>query len=79
MKWEIVRNERYTSRDTTHRGICPRYNKEAEIFIHLSGSKEAVNDLQPRFSSHFKGCNLQKVPSCIDCPLMDEYKNSHDY
>lgn len=79
MKYEMVSNKQYISPTTTWSGICPRFSKKAEIFIQLQGSTKSKDDLQVGFSPYFKGCNQLKEHFCIDCPLMEEYKKSHDY
>lgn len=45
MAWKIVRNKDYTSRDTYHRGECPRFRETATLSIHLSGKQVSKHDL----------------------------------
>lgn len=85
MKWQPVRNESYTSRDTYCRGECPRFGESAMLSIHLSGKQGSKYDLQPTFTPAIKECSLlkdrdDKNTSCmISCPIFEKYKNSHDY
>ena len=52
MKWKLVRNKDYSSRDTYCRGECPRFNESATIFIHLRGKQGSKFDLQLTFTPH---------------------------
>lgn len=84
MKWKPVRNESYNTRDTYHRGECPKYNETATVFIHLSGKQESRYDLQPTFTPYIKECSLLKEKgakntACVSCPVFEAYKNSHSY
>ncbi len=85
MAWKIVRNKDYTSRDTYHRGECPRFKETATLSIHLSGKQVSKYDLQPSFFPQLKECSLlnekhEKDKSCMfGCCCFEEYKNSHSY
>ena len=85
MAWKIVRNKDYTSRDTYHRGECPRFKENATLSIHLSGKQVSKYDLQPSFFPQLKECSLlnekhEKDSSCMfGCRCFEEYKNSHSY
>ena len=85
MKWKLVRNKDYSSRDTYCRGECPRFNESATIFIHLSGKQGSKFDLQLTFTPHIKECSLLKEKNdnnaacMLSCPIFEAYKNSHDY
>lgn len=85
MIWQPVRNKNYSSRETYHQGKCPRFNESATLSIYLSGKQSEKNDLQPNFSPRLDGCSLlqeknDKNTACmLWCPLMEDYKNSHDY
>ena len=48
-KWQPIRNNDYSSRDTYCQGECPRFGAEVILAIHLSGKKESESDLQPTF------------------------------
>lgn len=85
MKWQSVRNENYSSRDTYYRGECPRFSENATLSIHLSGKQIGKSDLQLTFTPHIKECSLlkeknEKNTACmLSCTIFEEYKNSHDY
>ena len=84
-KWNPIRNENYSSRDTYWRGRCPKFIEDATLFIYLSGKQVCKSDLQLTFTPHFKECSLlkernDKDTSCmLSCPIFEAYKNSHDY
>lgn len=85
MKWKVVRNESYNTRDTYQRGECPKFNETATLFIHLSGEQKSRYDSHPTFTPHIIECSLlkekgDKNTSCmLSCPVFEAYKNSHDY
>lgn len=85
MAWQPIRNKDYYSRDTYHRGECPRVKETATLSIHLSGKQVSKYDLQPSFSPFIKECSLlnekhEKDTSCtFGCRCFEEYKQSHDY
>ena len=85
MKWQPVRNENYSSRDTYCRGECPRFNESATLSIHLSGKQVSKYDLQPTFTPRIKECSLlkeknDKNTACtLSCPIFEAYKNSRSY
>ena len=85
MAWKIVRNKDYNSRDTYHRGECPRFKETATLSIHLSGKQVSKHDLGLSFSPCLKECSLlnekrEKDTSCMfGCRCFEEYKQSHDY
>mgnify|MGYP000065390534 CR=1 FL=1 len=85
MPRQPVRNKDYNNRDTSYRGICPRFNKAATLSIHLSGVKIAKTDLDLGFHVAGFECNIlndinDRRNTCrLDCPIMEEYKNSHSY
>lgn len=85
MAWQIVRNKDYNSRDTYHRGDCPRFRETATLSIHLSGKQICKTDLQPTFSCRLKECSLlkeknEKDTACmLGCSLLKDYENTHDY
>ena len=80
----IVRNEEYKNKETYYEGLCPKYNKRARILISLKGRIESKQDLQPTFTPYFRECilleteNLKHYP-CIECPIFEDFKNSHSY
>ncbi len=84
MKWNIIRNKDYYSRDTYHKCKCPKYGETATISIELCGTKQSKNDCGLTPSPHIKECSLlkkcgEKNITCIECPCFEEYKNSHSY
>ena len=85
MKWQPVRNENYSFRDTYYRGECPKYIESATLSIHLSGEQKGKSDLQITFTPNIKECSLlkeknDKHTTCmLSCPIFEAYKNSHDY
>ena len=85
MKWQPVRNENYSFRDTDCRGKCPIYNENATLSLHLIGKQICKSDLQPTFTPRIKECSLlkeknEKNAACmLACTIFEEYKNSHDY
>lgn len=85
MKWQLVRNKEYNSRDTHWRGECPRFIESATLAIHLSGKQGSKSDLQLTFIPYIKECSLlkeknDKNTACmLSCPVFEAYKNSHDY
>ena len=85
MKWQPIRNENYSSRNTYSKGECPRFKESAELSIHLTGKQPYKTDLQPTFTPHIKECSLlkeknEKNTACmLSCPIFEAYKNSHDY
>ena len=86
MALKIVRNKDYNSRDTYHRGECPRFpNKTATLFIQLSGSKIAKDDLDSIYHVASFECSIlndtnDKRNTCrLDCPIIKEFRNSHSY
>ena len=85
MKWQPIRNNDYSSRETCCRGECPRFVESAALSIHLSGNQRSKADLQLTFTPHLKECSLlkeknDKNTACmLSCPIYEAYKNSHDY
>ena len=85
MKWQPIRNNDYSSRDTYHRGDCPIFIQTATISIHLSGKQESKSNSNLIFTPYIKECSLLKEKniknkSCmLLCPIFEAYKNSHDY
>lgn len=85
MKWQPIRNENYSSRDTYCSGECPRFSENATLSIHLSGKQMSKSDSQLTFTPHIKECSLlkeknDKNTACmLLCPIFKTYKNSHDY
>ena len=85
MKWQPIRNEDYSSRDTCWRGECPRFIESATLSIYLRGKQGSASDLQPTFTPHIKECSLLKEKNekntvcMLSCPVFEAYKNSHDY
>ena len=85
MKWQPIRNESYTSRDTDCRGEGPRFGESAMLSIHLSGKQGGKYDLQPTFTPYMKECSLlkekgEKNTACtLSCPVFEAYKKSHSY
>ncbi len=84
MKWQPVRNQNYSSRDTSYRGECPRFNENATLSIHLSGKQIGKYDLRPTFTPYIKECSLlietnDKNTACmLSCPVFEAYKKSYD-
>ena len=85
MKWQPIRNENYSSRDTYYSGKCSNFNENATLSIELSGNKICKFDLQPSFTSHIKECSLLKQKNkknavcMLTCNVFEEYKKSYDY
>lgn len=85
MKWQPIRNNDYSFRETSYRGECPRFNESATLSIQLSGKQESKTDLQLLFTPRFKECSLLKEKNdkntvcMLSCPIYEAYKNSHDY
>lgn len=85
MAWRVVRNEDYSSRDTTYRGDCPKFEESVTLSIHLSGKHISHHDVQPTFSPCLQGCsllqgrNIDDTTCMLCCPLFEDYKKSHDY
>ena len=85
MKWQPARNKDYSSPNTYCQGECPRFRKNAILFIHLSGKKESSYDLQLTFTPHIKECSLLKEKNdkntvcMLSCPIFEAYKNSRSY
>lgn len=85
MKYKPFRNESYNSHDISYPGECPRFNEEATLYIHLSGSQVCKHDLQPTFMPHLRECSLlneknDKNTACMfSCPIFEAYMKSHDY
>ena len=52
MKYKPFRNESYNSHDISYPGECPRFNEEATLYIHLSGSQVCKHDLQPTYNRY---------------------------
>lgn len=86
MPSQPIRNKNYYNPDTIYRGDCPRFpNKTATLFIHLSGSKMAKNDLDLTYHVAGFECSIlndtnDRCNTCrLDCPIMKKFKNSHSY
>ena len=85
MKWQIVRNNNFSSRDIEYPGECSNFNERAILSIQLSGKQMCKSDLKLTFTPCIKECSLlkekhEKNTACmISCSVLEEYKNSHDY